>query len=73
METTPSDSALRAARARKASPFLSSKEAAFYLGLKAGTLAKMRMQKRGPTHRKHGRHIFYHIDDLDAWSRGPSQ
>lgn len=65
-------SAIRAASAKKGSPFLSTKEAAFYLGLKPHTLVKMRMQTRGPKHRKHGRYIFYHIDELEAWSKGPT-
>lgn len=64
------DIIIRAAHARKGSPFLTSKEAAFYLGLKPQTLIKMRMEGRGPKYRKHGRHIFYHIDDLDGWSKG---
>lgn len=63
------DPAQRALAARKGSPFLSSKEAAFYLSLKPHTLIKMRMRGEGPKFRRHGRHIFYHIDDLDAWSR----
>ncbi len=70
MEEQPLDTTIRAARAKKGSPFLSTKEAAFYLGLKPNTLAKMRMQKRGPAYRQHGRYIFYHIDDLETWSKG---
>jgi len=67
------DTNARAKQAKKGSPFLTTKEAAFYLGLKPQTMVKMRMQERGPKHRKHGRHIFYHIDDLDAWSKGRSR
>jgi len=62
------DIATRIARAKKGCPFLTTKEAAFYLGLKPHTLVKMRKQNRGPKFRRHGRNIFYHIDDLDAWS-----
>lgn len=58
----------RATKARKGSPFLTSKQAAFYLGLKPHTLVKMRMRGEGPKYRKHGTHVFYHIDDLEAWS-----
>ena len=65
---TPDDPGLRATLARKGSPFLTTKQAAFYLGLKPHTLVKMRMRGRGPEYRRHGRHIFYHIDELDAWS-----
>ena len=63
------DANRRAVAARNGSPFLSTKEAAFYLGLKPHTLICMRMRKEGPVFRRHGRHIFYHIDDLDNWSR----
>ncbi|MES2255535.1 MAG: helix-turn-helix domain-containing protein [Pseudomonadota bacterium] len=60
--------AIRAAQARKGSPFLTTKEAAYFLKLAALTLVKMRMQKRGPKFRKHGRYIRYHIVDLEEWS-----
>lgn len=59
----------RAAAARKGSPFLNTKQAAFYIGLSHRTLEKMRPKNRGPAYRRHGGHILYHIDDLDAWSR----
>lgn len=68
-EDKSKDASQRALEARKGSPFLRTKEAAFYLGLKPHTLVKMRMRKEGPAYRKHGRHIFYHIDDLETWSR----
>lgn len=58
----------RVANAKKISPFLSTKQAAFYVGLSAGTLEKMRVHGGGPRFRKHGRFVRYHIDDLDAWS-----
>lgn len=64
----PDDPNLRAKLAKKGSPFLTTKEAAFYLGLKPHTLVKMRMRGEGPKYRRHGSHIFYHIDELDAWS-----
>ena len=60
----------RAAEARKGSPFLSTREAAFYLGLSFRTLEKMRLTGNGPRFRKHGRFVRYHIADLDAWSEG---
>lgn len=60
----------RAAEARKGSPFLSTREAAFYLGLSYRTLEKMRLTGDGPRFRKHGRYVRYHIADLDAWSEG---
>lgn len=61
---------IRASIARKESPFLVTKEAAFYLRLSSQTLNKMRMQNRGPCFRKHGRYVRYHIDDLENWSKG---
>lgn len=42
------------------------KNAAFYLGLKAKTLAMMRWNGSGPRFIKRGR-IFYYKDDLDVW------
>ena len=61
---------IRASKARQGSPFLSTKEAAFYLGLSSRTLEKMRLCGHGPRFRKHGRYVRYHIDDLDGWSEG---
>jgi hypothetical protein len=63
----------RAVDARKRSPFLKSKEAAFYLGLRPQTLAVMRMRGTGPRYRRHGGTIVYHIDDLDSWSASRAQ
>lgn len=62
------DDAARAARAKKGSPFLNTDQAAFYIGLASRTLEKMRSVGRGPKYRRHGRHIRYHIADLDNWS-----
>ncbi len=59
----------RAARARNGSPFLSPDQAAFYLGLSPRTLQEYRSARTGPRFRRHSRHVRYHIDDLDAWSR----
>lgn len=60
---------LRAERARRGSPFLSPDQAAFYLSLSPRTLQEYRSAGTGPRYRRHSRHIRYHIDDLDAWSR----
>jgi len=49
-------------------PFLTTREAARFLKLKPNTLEKMRVYGGGPIFRKHGRHVRYHIDDLNAWS-----
>jgi hypothetical protein len=62
----------RAARAKKGSPFLSTEQAAFYLGLSARKLQAMRASGMGPAFRRHSRYVRYHIDDLDAWSKATS-
>lgn len=69
--TEPADDAstARAIRARSGSPFLSPAQAAFYLSLSTRTLQEYRSAGTGPRYRRHSRHIRYHIDDLDAWSR----
>ena len=60
----------RAARAKKGSPFLSTEQAAFYLGLSPRKMQEMRASGTGPEFRRHCRYVRYHIDDLDAWSKG---
>lgn len=67
------DDVARAARAKKGSPFLNTEQAAFYLGLSARKLQQMRRGETGPAFRRHSRYVRYHIDDLDAWSRGESR
>ncbi len=62
------DAIARAADAKKGSPFLTTDQAAYYVGLSRPTLEKMRREDRGPRFRKHGRYVRYHIADLDAWS-----
>jgi hypothetical protein len=64
------DEVARAARAKKGSPFLSTEQAGFYLGLSARKLQQMRSAGEGPPFRRHSRYVRYHIDELDAWSRG---
>lgn len=64
------DDIARAARAKKGSPFLSTEQAAFYLGLSARKLQQMRAAGTGPSFRRHSRYVRYHIDDLDTWSKG---
>lgn len=63
------DEIVRAAQARKGSPFLNTAQAAHYVGLSNRTLEQMRWSGIGPSFRRHGRFIRYHIDDLNAWSR----
>jgi hypothetical protein len=62
------DEIVRAALARKGTPFLSSAETAFYLGLSARKLQQMRVRGLGPRFRRFGRVVRYHIDDIDRWS-----
>jgi len=62
------DEIVRAANAKKGSPFLSTDQAAHYVGLSRRTLEKMRTVGGGPRFRKHGRYVRYHIDDLNEWS-----
>lgn len=63
----------RAALARKGSPFLTHEEAANYLCLSARKLLSLRSNGTGPQVRRHSRFVRYHIDDLDAWSKGMGQ
>jgi transposase len=63
----------RAARAKKGSPFLSTEQAAFYLGLSSRKLQSLRSAGGGPLFRRHSRYVRYHIDDLDAWSRNSGE
>lgn len=62
------DDIARAARAKTGSPFLSTEQAGFYLGLSARKMQAMRAAGTGPRFRRHSRYIRYHIDDLDHWS-----
>ena len=62
------DAILRAAKAKKGSPFLNTEQAAFYLGLSPRRLQELRSAGEGPRFRRHSRYVRYHIDDLDAWS-----
>ncbi len=50
------------------SPFVSVAEAAAYLRLARRTLDNMRWIGGGPRYRKHGGRVYYHRDDLKAWS-----
>lgn len=49
-------------------PFLTTREAAAWLGLTKNTLEKMRVNGTGPAYRKHGRYVRYHHEDLVDWS-----
>ncbi|HEY5237531.1 MAG TPA: helix-turn-helix domain-containing protein [Rhizomicrobium sp.] len=65
---------VRAAAARKGSPFLNTKQSGFFLGLSDRTMEKMRRRGKGPKFRKHSRRsIRYHIADLEDWSASRAQ
>jgi hypothetical protein len=64
------DAFRRADKAKAGSPFLNTAQAAHYVSLSKYTLERKRVTGGGPPFRKHGRHVFYHIDDLEAWSAG---
>lgn len=50
--------------------FLTNKEAAEFLRLKAATLDLYRCEGRGPEYRKHGSRVMYSKAVLIAWSDG---
>lgn len=64
------DDGERARQARRESPFLDTQQAAHYLCLSPRTLQQLRSRDTGPRFRRHSRRVRYHIDDLDAWSKG---
>jgi hypothetical protein len=51
-------------------PYLNTSQAAHFLGIGWRKLQAMRVAGEGPRVRRHGRHIYYHPHDLEAWSRG---
>jgi len=62
------DDVERAAIARKGSPYLTTKQAAHYLGLSPRTLEKMRTKGIGPNYYRVGRGVRHLVRDLDAWA-----
>jgi predicted DNA-binding transcriptional regulator AlpA len=63
------DEAREARRAARGSPFLTSKQAAYFLGFSDRTLADMRRRGTGPRFVRMGRQVRYHIRDLNAYAR----
>lgn len=63
-----SDDTPHAARPGSDRPFLNTKQASHWTGLSIRHLERMRSSGNGPRFRRHGRFVFYHIDDLIAWS-----
>jgi hypothetical protein len=49
-------------------PFLDVKEAGQFLRLQKRTLDNMRWMGTGPSFRKHGSRVYYHIEELKEWS-----
>ena len=68
MDASIAQSSGPAGPTKPGSPFLTTVQAADYVGLSPRTLEKMRVLGGGPRYRKHGRYVRYHIDDLNAWS-----
>jgi len=62
------DNSARVPAAKLASPFLTTPQAADFIGLSARTLERMRTKGQGPDYRKHGRYVRYHINEIKAWS-----
>lgn len=52
---------------KRATPWMTTDEAAQYLRLSPGTLRNWRVDGEGPKHRKVGRAVRYRLDDLDAF------
>lgn len=50
-------------------PYLNTRQAAHRLGISLRKLEQMRSDSTGPRFRRHGRLVFYHVDDLEAWSQ----
>jgi hypothetical protein len=63
-------SEFRACKSRLARRVLSAKQAAEYLGLEHGNLAKRRCYGGGPAFVRLGRRIVYDIADLNKWMDG---
>jgi len=59
----------RANAARRGSPYLNAKQAAFFLKMSPRSLQRLRAIGEGPTVRRHARMVLYHIDDLKTWSQ----
>ncbi len=49
--------------------YLTTPEAAEYLGVSASWLSKSRMDSSGPPHATFGKSVRYSIDDLENWAK----
>lgn len=51
------------------SPWLSTEGVAEYLGVSIDTVRSWRYRGVGPVGSKAGKHVRYHVDDVDRWMR----
>jgi hypothetical protein len=63
------DDSDRADAARRGSPYLNARQAAFFLKMSPRSLQRLRAKGEGPTVRRHARMVLYHVADLEVWSR----
>ncbi len=64
------DECERAARAKRGSPFLNGAQTAHYLDISLRRLQRLNAAGKGPPVRRHSHFVRYHIDELEAWSKG---
>ena len=50
-------------------PYLNTRQSAHFLSISVRKLEQMRSAGTGPRFRRHGRLVYYHVDDLESWSR----
>lgn len=55
-----------------ASDWLDTDQVAERLHVTRGAVRKWRTEKTGPAAHKFGRHLRYHVDDVDAWAKEQS-
>ena len=55
------------------SPWLDTRQAAAYLGLRPSSLRTFRSLGKGPRYHRAGGAVRYHVDDLDAYVRGEAE
>lgn len=63
-----SASSHRTGSAPSGRPYLNTRQSAHFLCLSVRKLERMRADGTGPRFRRHGRLVFYHVEDLECWS-----